>query len=641
MTDSRKISVAIFGVFAKLAVFICFCLSNIAYAQSTWYRLGPNGMSGPNGFAQDQSATVYLSTLYGVFASVNGVWAPANEGLRELATYSVIADDYHGVFVSGFRGVYRRSDLTQQWEIVGNELIQGRKLLGFANSGSLFIGNPSVGTRPAQLNVLARGATNWMPVTLDGVDPLRVDDFALARSGDLYTAVGNDGVYRLVSGGNRWERFNDGISGVPRQVLVGPSGNAYAVVQGNGIYRLLPGGTRWDVLPVEGLTSLMFESLAEDFEGNLLAISYIGSPPREWVAFKLVHNAAQWTNLQLPLGTGDSARFVFGSREGDVYTTYFTRTLSTTGIFKLPASGVWQRNDDGLTGRLILGLAVDAAGSLYTSIFTARGVLRLTPDFNWEEVNNGLPGLLPVSRLTTDSYGNVFGAAASGLSNQQIYKLDAPTNTWNPAGTGLPFGSGSDQVQLLTADSEGNLYATTNSQALIYRLNAGSTVWQPFNPGLPSTIGVRALAARNCGSVVYVSIFGSTQGGVYARKGFGPWIEMNEGLLPARDAGALFCDGTYVYAATGNGRLFRMPFGSPPWQEISEGLSGSPISAFAGEPNGELYVAGNGVFKFDRVRQRWQALPSPSDPSVTHLLLVNGLLFAGTQNNSLQVYVEP
>ena len=617
-----------------LLVLLWPCVIELAYAQGTWHRLGPEG-SYVEAFAQDQKGTIYAAGPGGVFVRNGAEWTPQNQGLEafDLFVYSIVVDAKDNVFISTFKsspysrpnaGAFKLSRLTGQWDPIGQGLPDGwLRRLGVDDSGALYV-QVLIEER---IYTLVPNTESWVPVTTNGLPfAWTLRDFAVTGTGDLYAAIGSfEGtIYRLLAGNPRWERYDEGIPAETQRIRAGPSGSLYASSEGWGVFTLPVGETRWQARN-DGLTNLNIARLAVDIGENVLASIY----NLEGTIVKLDSGTTQWRNLQAPQGGGGAP---FGSSEGDTYTQYgFSESrVLRTGIYKLPAGGVWERHSEGLTGLRSTGLAVDAVGNLYAG-FSNEGVQRLTPDWKqWEEVNTGLPNA-HVNALTSDASGNLY--VALNILPNHVHKLNNGINTWQPASTGLPQDG---PVYLLVGDSEGDVYASLFGDYGIYRYSASANTWRAINEGLPAGSGT-ALAAKHC-DAVYVSI----SYGVYKREKTGStWLELNDGLLD-RDVSALHCDGVYAYAGTQDGRIFRLALGASKWEEISNGLNGFRIASFTNEPEGSVYAGtANGAFKFAKDQQVWLALEKPSDPWMYYMFFHNGYLFGGTGVNSIQVYTQP
>jgi len=263
-------------------------------------------------------------------------------------------------------------------------------------------------------------------------------------------------------------------------------------------------------------------SLLLDQAGNLYGTTEVGGSPRYWAGtvFKLSPNrGSSWASsvlydFGLHKDGAQPKSSVVADNAGNLYGT---NTLGGTGgcfnngcgtVYKIAPSGNgWKesviynftRGTDGFFSES--SLVLDPAGNLYGTAYLGGmqcsdsteecgTVFKLTPEAGgtWKETTlhqfagGGLDGANPISGLTLDSEGNVYGTTSQGGSCSggrygcgTVFEVKPEGNSWVESIL-YQFAGGSDGMSPsipLLLDSAGNLYGATDSTVFQLTPNSG------------------------------------------------------------------------------------------------------------------------------------------------------------------------
>lgn len=220
--------------------------------------------------------------------------------------------------------------------------------------------------------------------------------------------------------------------------------------------------------------------LTLDTSGNLYGITYTGGAANDGTVFQVAKGSNAITTLAVfdgangvnPDGTLvlDSAGNLYGatlrggaSNHGTLFEIPFgTRTLTTLASLAGP-------------DEIIGGIALDASGNILGTAVGAADdgmvfeVAKDSATFTTLATFNKTNGSVPMSGLTTDASGNLYGTTGQGGAYAQGTAFEmangsASITTLASFGrnTGQPLGSP------LTADAQGNVYGTTMSGSAAY-----------------------------------------------------------------------------------------------------------------------------------------------------------------------------
>jgi len=367
-------------------------------------------------------------------------------------------------------------------------------------------------------------------------------------------------------------------------------------------------------------------SLLIDPAGNLYGTTEVGGSPRYWdggTVFKLSRNGSSWTSsVAYDFGLHEDGSVPKGSVVADVDgNLYGTNMIGGSGgscgnngcgsVYKVAqsAKGWYEIAIYNFSGGADGGLSestpvLDAAGNLYGTAFLGGAqcsgsygecgtVFKLTPKANgtWKETTlhqfagGASDGANPISGVTLDSGGNVYGTTSQGGSCTAstygcgtVFEIKPSGNSWVESIL-YQFAGGSDGTSPsipLVFDSAGNLYGATESTVFELTPNSGGG-WS--ETVISSLAGVTGLIFDNAGNVYGTTLRGGTQkcdcGVVFelTRGANGVWTETNlhqftgaDGALPM---GLTFDSAGVLYGTTGakDGVVFSLTQANGKWTE--------------------------------------------------------------------------
>lgn len=321
----------------------------------------------------------------------------------------------------------------------------------------------------------------------DGGNPL--NGFVAGANGILYGTASSGGsssngvVLAVSPNGTETvvHQFAGGKDGSSPQgaLIADKAGNLYGTTAAGGTNGL---GTVFMItLGAGGLPPAVFKS---------------GAGPQENVLYSFAGQAD---------GAGPQAGLAFDSA-GNLYGTTAAGGTSGNGtVFKLAApskqGGTWTETvlysfGKGTDGSVpVSGVSLDAAGNLYGTA-SAGGtygygtVFQLTPGATWTEnilhnFQDGNDGAVPYAGLVADQSGNFYGAATEGGANGggTVFKLTFSGGNWTfNVIDSVPGWGISGSFRNVVLDSSGNLFATThcdgnNNSGTVYELTPSGNSW--------------------------------------------------------------------------------------------------------------------------------------------------------------------
>ena len=179
-----------------------------------------------------------------------------------------------------------------------------------------------------------------------------------------------------------------------------------------------------------------------DAQGNVYGTAWQGGPHGNGTVYKLVNTGSGWTFQVLydfpnaADGSGPSATPIMDAA-GNLYGATFVGGVNGGGtVYELsPNGGNWNFQvlysftGSGYNPGPLLSLSFDAEGNLYGTTFLGGAfnlgsVFKLTHNNNgswtmtdWHDFTNGSDGKNPISQVSIDSSGNLFGTTSAGASN--------------------------------------------------------------------------------------------------------------------------------------------------------------------------------------------------------------------------------
>jgi uncharacterized repeat protein (TIGR03803 family) len=368
-----------------------------------------------------------------------------------------------------------------------------------------------------------------------------------------------------------------------------------------------------------------------DSQGNLYGTTWGGGPHNVGTVFELTPGASGWTEKVLYSFRGGTdgaypftgAGLVMDSA-GNLYGTTLEGGNSTCGggcgtVFELkPIASGWTESviyafKGGSDGESpVSGLTLDAAGNLYGTIpsggaFSYGAIFELQySGSSWSKgvlysFRSGADGSTPEAGLIFDASGNLYGTTERGGSPREygtVFELERVSHGWKESVL-YAFKGGSDGYSpeaVLSFDSAGNLYGTTSS-GMVFELTPGAGgAWSK------STV-YQLVATSNVQTGVILDAPGNLYGETFADGVFelsfvdGVWTKTTLYNTTQSDGNLVFDTAGHLYGAafyggtTGLGSVFELTSSSGVWTESN--IYSFPASAGA-EPFGGLIFDGAG-----------------------------------------------
>jgi photosystem II stability/assembly factor-like uncharacterized protein len=387
-------------------------------------------------------------------------------------------------------------------------------------------------------------------VHTNGPHTSTVHRVATDSSGAVYAAT-LDGVYALAPGSERWERWTrSGETFIANDLAVDPAGVLHAITDA-GTYALTPGERR---------------GVGDDGEGSRLSFDASGRLLRgSWFSglFELGDDGASWS-LVMAIATAS-----------DIATTSNGVTLvAVPGVgihYRLPGESRWLLTRSGLTCPDITTARSIGAGPYLCG--TRCGLFRTdTLGRPWRRVDGELAER---TILSLDSRGDTIIGGTDGFA---MYRSTDHGATWRQVYEGLE----NPRVNAVVATKRGWICGTDQGAHVS---TDGGVHWRELNDGL-GRADVRGLAVDSDGNV-----FATTQSGVFRSTDRGDsWRHVNH-LLTDRETQAITIDDQgRLWVGTRNGRLFRSSSDGDAWEALHVSNTTAPIVAIAAGADGNIFA---------------------------------------------------
>jgi photosystem II stability/assembly factor-like uncharacterized protein len=448
-------------------------------------------------FAKDR--TVFAGTLAGLYRSTDGGenWEPSGSGLNSPFVDAIaISPKYeqdHMVLVGTRQGgLFRSADSGESWFPVefwsqGSSVTAIALSPSFESDGLALAGTEGAGV----LRSTNRGRT-WNPSNFGLLD---MSVLALAVSPNfgedqtIFVATGS-GVYRSPNAGRAWRIVNLADEEYAVQSLAmspnfGADKTIFAGTEGNGIFRSTNGGAAWTVVN-EGLT---------DLSVNWIVVSAKFASDRTVYAATSdgVHRSTDggttWQKL-----TGVSALTLAAAPATDPAVLFAGQAQGGVAISR-DAGATWTTANEGLSGRLIVGLWITPSFASDQSMYTTsldQGVERsIDGGRSWQALNEGLPTLqIPALALSPrfETDRTLFAACANGL----FWSADG-AESWTIVSSEL---DGVDVRSIAAGADHDNgrtLFVGTSDNRILRSRDDGNS-WQPLRQQIAANEEIVTLA---------------------------------------------------------------------------------------------------------------------------------------------------
>jgi uncharacterized repeat protein (TIGR03803 family) len=274
--------------------------------------------------------------------------------------------------------------------------------------------------------------------------------------------------------------------------------------------------------------------LVRDSSGNLYGTTAFGGNSYGGSVFKLDSSNKETVLYSLGADGVQPQGSVIFDTAGNLYTTSVLNNHFTAGTaFKVSPTGIETGLLSNPSDYLYAGLIIDVSGNLYGTttgdgVSTFGTVFKISPSGNVTYLysfTGGLDGALPMSTLTLDAGGNLYGTTTAGgsLGLGTVFKVDVN----GIESVMYSFLGGSDGAQphcKLFLDNLGNFWGTTvlggsYNLGTIFRLKANGTesVLHSFAGGSDGQYPYAGLAADSKGNLYGTTAEGGANYGTVFR----------------------------------------------------------------------------------------------------------------------------
>ena len=609
--------------FSRLLI-IVFFFSSYSFSQPFW-----NAGEGPYGgtildFAFNSQGHIYGSGFSGLFKSTNEGqdWEPVNPQFFSILSQvnTVLIDQMDNIYAGTVLGIYKSTDNGITWNQANNGLIDlNINVIELNSSGVLFTSSFSSVSRSTD------GGANWNPIN-NGL-PLNpnVQDFVIDPGTNEIFAATAVGVFTSTDNGDNWTDISSGIPANPfvTSVELSPPGideasNYLYAGTGQGVYRYDRLLQTWVQLAT-GLGAVFIYALVVNQQGDLFAGTATG-------IFRHLISANQWTQLNValifsyvtalavspighilagedwggPLISMDNGntwlRVIRGLTAYGILTLYYSHILnkfflgSDAGFFKgLAALTSWVlMYPQSFPFFFVRATVYSPLGFLFAGTFF-QGMWRSSDEgVTWQEINNGLTNFF-ITAVVINALGHLFVSTQGG----GVFFSDNNGTNWVALNNGLT----ALFITTLLLSPLGELFAGT-SDAGIFKYNFSTSQWAQLTLAGLTTLWITAIAVNSLGDI-FAGIY---DGGIFKlASGATAWIALGLAATLIHDLIVRRTETRAVdeiFAASLEG-VFSSIDGGSNWQSVS-GLEGNlPVSKFAADSSGGIYIAvtGRGAFQ--------------------------------------------
>ncbi|MBD3345434.1 MAG: hypothetical protein GF401_10270 [Chitinivibrionales bacterium] len=439
-----------------------------------------------------------------------------------------------------------------------------------------------------------------------------------ASNGRFFAGTYRGGVFMSDDSGATWRHSPETYS-LSFNDIVCKGDTLYGGTWYNGILMSHDKGETWE--------NIYFDTMSLDNDvGALALLDGILFAGTQMSLLRSEDNGKTWTNLSIE---PDFPRFYFFSDFEKISDYYFSGS-KYNGVMRSRDKGLtWEIINNGLQDKKVYSLAV-----VDTILFAGTymdNVYRST-DFgeSWQKSDDG------ISEYTAASYIFSFNGFLLYDNHDALYLSEDTANLWNKLndnldiinilavnnekfllaghGPGIYFYNLSNNtiasrnnklyshtIQSLSSNNN-TLLATTYHYASFLSIDSGKT-WQTVHEKELFENHIRSQACHVKGNDLYLD----ANGGIFHRNmeiDTG-WSTMNDGMgdtVGIRGFGSI---GTYVFAASERGRVYRKRDGDTTWQACTTGLRSQEGFRTIIENNGRLFLTGYEFYISDDSGSTW------------------------------------
>lgn len=594
--------------------------------------------NGPNGqrvreMVSPSDDSIFAAIYGGVYLSTdNGEsWNAVNEGITDINIMALVQADDGTLFAGSIDGaVFRSTNNGQLWEAkaslpdeyhitdmtlaVNGDLIVGTYRDGLfrsSNGGDTWVeantgltdlhiaalitsptGTSFVGTVAGPFRSYDNGVS-WIPINT-GLADTEVTGLAVNTVGHIYASVFvNEAVIYSTDEGDTWVGIGGAVGYSAYSVAVNADNDVFAC-SGSHLYfydhNLLEWIQLYDDLPDGYFDPIFIQSDGDIFVGRqYLHAKGDESPatPKDDTLFRwgcaLHRSTDNGIGWELTVtGLGYIKCTCLATNEDDL----IIAGTFDYGLYRSSDNGItWAMSNDGNSGPVIDDIIIADNGMIFAA--TESGLYRSTDDgLSWERWDIGGYPWPSVSCLAVGDGDNIFAA-----SNYGVHSSTDGGNTWALSTEGLPeYFYPRDMI----VNSAGYVFAGDYSHG-IYRSTDTGITWTEVNNGF-TDLTIYCMAVNRHDELFvgtyFDGLFKSTDNGeTWANLTTTPeFSRINE--LAVRDVSG------YIYASSYDlDAIYRSTDGGYTWEPNDYGDAPSGGSDFYFDEDGNLYVAGFGIYR--------------------------------------------
>ncbi len=512
---------------------------------------------------------IYVGTACGLFVSLNqgDSWQTQHERFLDLEVRCLaLSPQDSDMFICGTGEHSSGVIFSVGVGILGSEKISDR--------------NEAAST--GDLHISTEQGISWMTTPIQNVNAAVISPQDCTV---IYLGTSDDGVFRSLDGGERWQQVSKLNARNIFSLAVSPQ-NCYQVFAGTnrGLHMSLDGGDSWQMITEVGsdqVSSVAFSLLNSNciYAGTKAGIfeSRDGGASWQVVNKGLVH---MWV---MSIATSSDGTIYAGTSGGGVYK-------------KKSNQSTWQSSNSGFTRKFSsLSLAVQDDNLIYAG--TAAGIFRSqNGGKSWKQVG--------YFRATTPG-SKIEPVLSLALTAQRSTE---PARQTNFAGLHISTDAGKTYQSIFTTHAAPMYAGTINGH--IYKSTDRGFSWQMVGNLDGDRVWSLAISPQKP-NIIYAGIIG---GGIFKSTDAGSsWSPVNDGLNDLQIICVVISsNNSYIlYVGTANG-LYKSTDGGSSWQACSIGLPNLPILSIvhSQKTSNLLYIAtqGGGVYKSTDEGMSWYAI---------------------------------